>query len=67
MMRDSYNYRSTWHAISSIIAQRGLRGMLKGYWAGNSVGLCRDCLAAVHHLQRNLCCAYKAGCRLGCR
>lgn len=37
MMKDSYNYRSTWHAISSIIAQRGLRGMLKGYWAGNSV------------------------------
>ncbi len=37
MMADKFSYRSTWHAISSIVQQRGLRGMLKGYWAGNSV------------------------------
>lgn len=37
MMKGSYNYSSAWHAISSIVRQRGLRGMLKGYWAGNSV------------------------------
>ena len=37
MMKGSYNYSSAWHAVSSIVRQRGLRGMLKGYWAGNSV------------------------------
>jgi hypothetical protein len=37
MMKGSYNYSSAWHAISSIVRQRGLHGMLKGYWAGNSV------------------------------
>jgi hypothetical protein len=39
MMNGSYNYSSAWHAVSSIVRQRGLRGMLKGYWAGNSVRL----------------------------
>ncbi len=37
MMSDRYSYRSSWHAVSSIVQQRGLRGMLTGYWAGNSV------------------------------
>ena len=37
MMRQVYNYRNVFHAVSSIVQQQGLRGLLKGYWATNSV------------------------------
>lgn len=37
MMQQVYNYRSVSHAISSIVQQQGAKGLLKGYWATNSV------------------------------
>jgi hypothetical protein len=50
MMKGSYNYSSAWHAVSSIVRQRGLRGMLKGYWAGNSVRHQRFSSVKVHNV-----------------
>ena len=37
MMHGAYSYRSAFHAVSSIVKQQGLRGLMKGYWATNSV------------------------------
>ena len=37
LMQGAYSYRNAFHAVSSIVQQRGLRGLMKGYWATNSV------------------------------
>lgn len=37
MMKAAYSYRNTFHAVSSIVQQQGLPGLMKGYWATNSV------------------------------
>lgn len=37
MMQGAYTYRSAFHAVSSIVHQHGLPGLMKGYWATNSV------------------------------
>ncbi|KAL3144186.1 hypothetical protein ABBQ32_003968 [Trebouxia sp. C0010 RCD-2024] len=37
MMQGAFTYRSTFHAVSSIMHQHGLPGLMKGYWATNSV------------------------------
>lgn len=37
MMQQVYNYRSVSHALISIVQQQGVKGLLKGYWATNSV------------------------------
>lgn len=36
-MQGAYSYRNAFHALSSIVHQQGLPGLLKGYWATNSV------------------------------
>lgn len=36
-MQGAYSYRSAFHALSSIVQQQGLPGLMKGYWATNSV------------------------------
>lgn len=37
MMQGAYTYRSAFHAVSSIVQQQGLPGLMKGYWSTNSV------------------------------
>ena len=37
MMQQVYNYRSVSHALASIVQQQGKKGLMKGYWATNSV------------------------------
>ena len=36
-MQGAYSYRSAFHAASSIVQRQGLPGLMKGYWATNSV------------------------------
>ena len=36
-MQGAYSYRNAFHAVSSIVQQQGLPGLMKGYWATNSV------------------------------
>ena len=36
-MQGVYSSRNAWHAVSSIVKQQGFRGLVKGYWATNSV------------------------------
>lgn len=36
-MQGAYSYRNAFHAVSSIVQQHGLPGLMKGYWATNSV------------------------------
>lgn len=36
-MQQAYSYRSAFHALTSITRQQGLAGLMKGYWATNSV------------------------------
>lgn len=37
MMQGAYTYKSAFHALSSIVQRQGLPGLMKGYWATNSV------------------------------
>ena len=37
MMQAAYSYRNAFHAVASIVQQQGLPGLMKGYWATNSV------------------------------
>ena len=37
LMQQAYSYRSAYHALTSITSQQGLAGLMKGYWATNSV------------------------------
>lgn len=37
MMQAAYSYRNAFHAVASIVQQQGLPGLMKGYWAANSV------------------------------
>lgn len=37
LMQGAYSYRNAFHAVSSIVQQQGLPGLMKGYWATNSV------------------------------
>ncbi len=36
-MQAAYSYRNAFHAVVSIVQQQGLPGLMKGYWATNSV------------------------------
>lgn len=37
MMQGAYSYRNAFHAISSVVQRQGPPGLMKGYWATNSV------------------------------
>ena len=37
LMQGAYSYRNAFHAVSSIVQQHSLQGLMKGYWATNSV------------------------------
>ncbi|DBA90485.1 hypothetical protein WJX77_005781 [Trebouxia sp. C0004] len=37
MMQAAYSYRNAFHAVARIVRQQGLPGLMKGYWATNSV------------------------------
>lgn len=37
MMQGAYSYKNAFHAVSSIVQRHGLPGLMKGYWATNSV------------------------------
>ena len=39
MMGSAYRYRSTWEAALALTSQRGLAGVMRGYWATNAVWL----------------------------
>ena len=38
-MQQAYSYRNAFHALTSITSQQGVAGLMKGYWATNSVWL----------------------------
>lgn len=39
MMQQEQRFTSTWHAVSSVVRQNGVGGLLRGYWVGNAVWL----------------------------